>query len=62
MTTPLRDFVLGEDGVALAEYGIITALIGIGCIVALTAIGNNVNTFFTNIVNALMTFETGTPP
>jgi pilus assembly protein Flp/PilA len=62
MTAPLRDFVLGEDGVSLVEYGVITALIGIGCIVALTAIGNNVNAYFTNVVNALMTFETGAPP
>ena len=62
MTALLRDFVLGEDGVSVVEYGIITALISIGCIVALAAIGTNVNTYFTNVVNALMTFETGAPP
>jgi pilus assembly protein Flp/PilA len=62
MTAHLRDFVLGEDGVSLAEYGIITALIGLVCIVALSAIGTSVNTYFTNVVNALMTFEIGTPP
>lgn len=62
MTMPLRDFVLGEDGVSLTEYGIVTALIAIACIVALAAIGTNVNTYFTNVVNALMAFETGTPP
>jgi pilus assembly protein Flp/PilA len=42
-----------EEGQALAEYGLILALIAVICIVALTALGTNVAAKLTEIATAL---------
>jgi pilus assembly protein Flp/PilA len=42
-----------EKGQALAEYGLILALIAVICIVALTALGTNVSAKLTEIATAL---------
>ncbi len=42
-----------EEGQAMAEYGIILALIAVICIVAVTAIGTDVNKAFGKIGDAL---------
>lgn len=41
----VRKFLVGkEEGASLAEYGLLVALIAVVCIVAVTALGNNVAT------------------
>lgn len=42
-----------EDGQAMVEYGLILALVSIAGLVALTAIGTNVNAVFTAVQGAL---------
>ncbi|MGE5597402.1 MAG: Flp family type IVb pilin [Hyphomicrobiales bacterium] len=41
-----------EEGQGLAEYGLILALIAVVCIVALTALGGNINTTLGQINSA----------
>jgi pilus assembly protein Flp/PilA len=43
----------GEKGQALAEYGLILALIAVICVGALTLLGGNVNTTLGTIASAL---------
>jgi pilus assembly protein Flp/PilA len=49
----IERFVGEEEGVTMVEYGLIAALIAIVCIVAITAVGNNLSTVFTKIGNCL---------
>lgn len=42
-----------EDGQAMAEYGLILALIAVVCIATVTLIGTSLNTKFTSVKNAL---------
>ena len=42
-------FVRDEDGVTAIEYGLIAALIAVGIIVAVTAVGTELKTVFTTI-------------
>ncbi len=43
-----------EGGQAMVEYALILALVSVAAIVALTAIGTNVNTIFNTIKNKLV--------
>ena len=47
--TSLRSFARAEDGAALAEYGLLVALIAAICIVSIKSIGNKISTAFTSI-------------
>jgi len=58
----MRDFIMNlvarlqverEDGQAMVEYGLILALVSVVAVVALTAIGANVNTAFGTVRDAL---------
>jgi pilus assembly protein Flp/PilA len=42
-------FRRNEDGAALAEYGLLIALIAVVCVVAVTALGTNVSKAFSVI-------------
>jgi pilus assembly protein Flp/PilA len=42
-----------EEGQAMAEYGLILALIAVVVLVALTAIGTSINTKFRSVVTGL---------
>ena len=42
-----------EEGAALAEYGLLVALIAAFCIIAITALGGSIATVFTNIAAAI---------
>jgi pilus assembly protein Flp/PilA len=46
-------FRRNEDGAALAEYGLLVALIAVVCVVAITALGTQVNIAFSKIASAL---------
>ncbi len=49
LRTAARKFVRDESGATAIEYGLIAALISVVIIGALSAIGTNLNTAFTNI-------------
>jgi pilus assembly protein Flp/PilA len=49
----VQRFMKDEEGVTMVEYGLIAALIAIVCIVAITAVGQNLNLVFTTIKNYL---------
>lgn len=53
MLEHLRIMMQNEEGQALAEYGLILALIAVICIAALTLLGGNVSTMLTNLANAI---------
>jgi pilus assembly protein Flp/PilA len=44
-----------EDGAALVEYGLLVALIAVGCVAALTLLGGNLKTMFTNVAGKIPT-------
>jgi pilus assembly protein Flp/PilA len=44
--TAARNFVRGEEGATMVEYGLMVALIAVVCIAAVTLIGTNINTKF----------------
>ena len=59
----MRAFVLKlireEEGVTAIEYGLLTALISVVIIAAVTTVGTNLNTMFTTIGNDLKTGGAG---
>lgn len=50
-----------EDGQAMVEYALILGLVSVVAILALTAIGTNVNTIFGAIRDALAAAAAGVP-
>lgn len=49
----VRRFIVEEHGAALAEYGILVALIAIVAIVAVTFFGSKISEKFSSIANGL---------
>ena len=49
----IGSFVRNESGATAIEYGLIAALISVVIITAVTAVGGNLQSTFTNISNAL---------
>jgi pilus assembly protein Flp/PilA len=49
----IRKFLKDESGVTLIEYGLIAALVGLACVVALTTLGGDLQTSFGNISSSL---------
>jgi pilus assembly protein Flp/PilA len=49
----LKRFHQDEEGVTAIEYGLIAALIAVVIIVAVTAVGNNLEVIFNTIAGAL---------
>jgi pilus assembly protein Flp/PilA len=49
----LINFCKDEEGATMVEYGLMLALIAVVCIVAITAIGTNLNVMFGTIRDAL---------
>lgn len=50
-----KQFVQDEEGVTAIEYGLIAALIAVVIIVAVTAVGTNLNAIFNYIAGQLKT-------
>ncbi len=44
-----------EDGAALVEYGLLVALIAVASVAALTLLGGNLKTMFTNVAAKIPT-------
>lgn len=53
MFTMIDRFRREEEGAALVEYGMLVGLIAVICVVAVTTLGTEVSTAFSNIANAL---------
>jgi pilus assembly protein Flp/PilA len=51
--TTLRNFMRDEKGATAIEYGLIAACISVAIIAAVTTVGSNLNTTFSNVSNAL---------
>jgi len=49
------NFLRREDGPTAVEYAVMLALIIVVCITAITAVGTNANTTFTNVATNLTT-------
>lgn len=49
----IKRFLKDEEGATMVEYGLLAALISIVCIVAITAVGDNLNIVFTAVCKAL---------
>lgn len=46
-------FLVSEDGPTAVEYAVMLALIIIVCLTAISNVGTNANTTFTNVANSL---------
>ena len=55
MRTSIIKFFRDEEGVTAIEYGLIAALIAVVIIVAVTAVGNNLENVFNYVANQLKT-------
>lgn len=53
MFTTIKSFINDESGATAIEYGLIAALVSVAAIGALTAMGDSLDTMFTNVSNAL---------
>ena len=53
LTQKVQRFLISEDGPTAVEYAVMLALIIIVCMTAVSAIGTNAKTTFTNISNSL---------
>ena len=51
--TNFTKLLINEDGATAIEYGLIAALIAVAAITALTSIGTNLNTTFSNVASNL---------
>ena len=51
--TAVQAFIADEDGVTAIEYGLIAALVGVAVAATAKALGTQINTTFTNVINAL---------
>jgi len=49
LTTNVRAFVRDEEGAALAEYGLLVALIAVVCVVVIATFGTKISTAFATI-------------
>ena len=49
----INRFRRNEDGAALAEYGLLVALIAVVCVVAVTALGTQISNAFSKIASAI---------
>jgi pilus assembly protein Flp/PilA len=53
MRSQIARFLKNDEGAALVEYGLLVGLIAVVCITAVTLLGNQINTVFTDITTDL---------
>ncbi len=49
----IKNFIREDEGVTMIEYGLLASLIAVACIVAITAVGTNLNTVFNYVAGKL---------
>lgn len=52
--TGIRKFAAAEQGATAVEYGMMVGLIAVAVIVAIAALGTQLNTFFTKVKDCLL--------
>ena len=53
ITSAVRAFIADENGVTAIEYGLIAALVGVAIVVAVKALGTQLNLTFNDVVDKL---------
>jgi pilus assembly protein Flp/PilA len=53
VTTTFLDMLKDDEGATLVEYGLVVSLIAVAAIVAITTLGQNVQTVFNNIATKI---------
>jgi pilus assembly protein Flp/PilA len=53
IATILKRFLLSEDGPTAVEYAVMLSLIIVVCLAAITTIGTNANSVFSNVANSI---------
>lgn len=53
IVTQVREFVRDEDGAAVAEYGLLLAIVAVGMITVLTAFRDNLRTWWNGLRDQL---------
>ncbi len=61
MIGTVKAFITDESGATAIEYGLIAALVSVAAIAALTALGDSLETMFTNVSGALDSAQPTTP-
>lgn len=61
MMSIVKRFVRNESGATAIEYGLIAAIIGVGLIVSMQALRDNLNTTFTNVGTAVQGANNAAP-
>jgi pilus assembly protein Flp/PilA len=51
--TAAKNFVKGEEGATMVEYGLMLALIAVICLTAVTSVGTGAKTMFTSVAASL---------
>jgi pilus assembly protein Flp/PilA len=49
----LRQFLVSEDGPTAVEYAVMLSLIIVVCLAAITTIGTNASSVFSNVANSI---------
>jgi pilus assembly protein Flp/PilA len=49
----LSQFLVSEDGPAAVEYAVMLAAIIVVCLMAISSVGSNANTTFSNVANSI---------
>ncbi len=49
ISAQIAKFLRSEDGPTAVEYAVMLAIITLGCLAAITALGNNANATFTTV-------------
>ncbi|HWJ24627.1 MAG TPA: Flp family type IVb pilin [Gemmatimonadaceae bacterium] len=49
LSAAIRNIVKNEEGATMVEYGLMLALIAVICILAVTAVGTNASTIFSEV-------------
>ncbi len=49
----MHRFLVSEDGPTAVEYAVMLALIIVVCLVAISSLGSNAKTTFTNVANSI---------
>lgn len=55
ITTQVREFIREEDGAAVAEYGLLLAIVAVGMITVLTAFRNELRTWWERLQGQITT-------
>ena len=55
----LKNFLKDESGAAAVEYGLLVGLIAMVILAAVSALGNNLSTFFSTVANMIASWSTG---